>query len=117
MNDFHPNTTLPAKTAGKRLHYTTDYVTKLCREGKLDCVQIGAAWFVKKNSLTAFKNTRTSQKGVRALELLRLRQQELDPPRPSLTQPTSAFLPMMLLAVIILVCMTLSIFILTIPIR
>jgi hypothetical protein len=35
---------LPVIAAAKRLNYTTDHVAKLCREGKLDCIQIGAAW-------------------------------------------------------------------------
>jgi hypothetical protein len=60
---------LPARAAAKRLNYAPDYVARLCREGKLDCVHIGAAWFVQRNSLAAFKKTRASEKAARALEL------------------------------------------------
>jgi hypothetical protein len=113
----HPSTTLPVRAAAKRLDYAPDYVARLCREGKLDCIQIGAAWFVRRDSLRAFKNTRTSERAARGLELSQFRRQQLHSLRPSPARPASALLPAMLLIIGIIACMTLSIFLLTIPIR
>jgi hypothetical protein len=106
---------LPVIAAAKRLNYTTDHVAKLCREGKLDCIQIGAAWFVQRNSLAAFKKTRASEKAARALELSQFRRQQLHPHGPPSTRLASALLPTIFLFVIILACTTLSIFFLIIP--
>ena len=98
------------RAAAKRLNYVPDYVARLCREGKLDCVQIGAAWYVRKDSLAAFKITRASEKAARALKLSQFRRQQLHPLEgPSLTRPASSFLPTVLLVVFILAWMIFSI--------
>ena len=105
-----PTSTLPVRAAAKRLNYAPDYVARLCREGRLDCVQIGAAWYVRKDSLAAFKITRASEKAGRALKLSQFRRQQLNPLEgPSLTRPASAFLPTMLLVFSILAWMIFSI--------
>jgi hypothetical protein len=109
---------LQARAAAKRLNYAPDYVSKLCREGKLDCIQIGGPWYVQRNSLAAFQTLRASDKAARVFELSQLRRRELNPPVPTMIQrPASALLPTILLFMIILMCMTLSILVLKIPIR
>ena len=40
--------------AAKAAKLARDYVTKLCREGKVDGKQVGTKWYVNENSLAAF---------------------------------------------------------------
>jgi hypothetical protein len=46
---------LSSKDAGKLLGYTHDYISKLCREGKMNGVQKGRAWYVTEKETLAFK--------------------------------------------------------------
>ncbi|MGC9602818.1 MAG: hypothetical protein ABSE76_03750, partial [Minisyncoccia bacterium] len=62
----------------KRLSCTSDYVSKLCREGKLEGERINNAWFVKESSIASFESARTEAKVLRAQELASLRQKEQD---------------------------------------
>ena len=45
---------LSAKDAGRAFGYTSDYVAKLAREGKIDGKKIGRSWFVNEHSLDSF---------------------------------------------------------------
>lgn len=45
---------VPAADAGSEFGYTTDYITKLAREGKVEGIKVGRQWFVSLASLTRF---------------------------------------------------------------
>jgi hypothetical protein len=67
---------VPARAAAKKLGCAADYVSKLCRDGKLDCAMVEGAWLVEERSISAFEETRTNTKMARARELSELRKQE-----------------------------------------
>ena len=46
---------LSSKEAGKLLGYTHDYISKLCREGKMAGIQRGRVWFVTEEEVRAFQ--------------------------------------------------------------
>lgn len=46
---------LSSKEAGKLLGYTHDYISKLCRDGKMSGVQRGRVWYVTEAEALAFK--------------------------------------------------------------
>ncbi|MFT5352426.1 MAG: hypothetical protein ACI9GH_000281, partial [Candidatus Paceibacteria bacterium] len=45
---------IPSKEAGDLLGYAPDYVSRLCREGKLEGKKMGRAWFVEEESIQKF---------------------------------------------------------------
>jgi hypothetical protein len=67
---------LSAKNAARRLSCAQDYVSKLCREGKLHGTQIQGAWFVEESSIAAFEHSRAEAKIERSEELARIRREE-----------------------------------------
>ncbi|TSC69618.1 MAG: hypothetical protein G01um101456_49 [Parcubacteria group bacterium Gr01-1014_56] len=67
---------LSARNAAKRLSCAQDYVSKLCREGKLRGTQIQGAWFVEETSIKEFELTRLVARKERSEELARLRKEE-----------------------------------------
>ncbi len=46
---------LSSKEAGKLLGYTHDYISKLCRDGKMAGIQRGRVWFVTEEEARAFQ--------------------------------------------------------------
>src|SRR5580693_983075 len=73
-NDGKPM--LSARKTALRLHCAPDYVGKLCREGRLEGVQIKNAWFVDEQSIARFEENRLAARGQRSQELAHLRRQE-----------------------------------------
>jgi hypothetical protein len=67
---------LSARSAAKLLSCAQDYVSKLCREGKLRGTQIEGAWFVEEASIHEFEVSRSLAKNQRADELARQRREE-----------------------------------------
>ena len=67
---------LSARKAAVRLDCAADYVTKLCREGKLDGVRVRKAWYVKEGSIARFEDERAAAKVARSEELAELRRKE-----------------------------------------
>jgi trimeric autotransporter adhesin len=67
---------LSAREAAERLSCAPDYVSKLCREGKLQGVQEQGVWLVEEESLVAFDKARELAKAARARELSEERRQE-----------------------------------------
>ena len=67
---------LSAKKAAKHLQCAPDYVSKLCREGKLDGKRIDNAWFVSERSIVAFEKSRILAREERAKELAAERRKE-----------------------------------------
>ncbi len=47
---------LSSKEAGKLLGYTHDYISKLCRDGKMAGIQRGRVWFVTEEEARAFQS-------------------------------------------------------------
>jgi hypothetical protein len=67
---------LSARSVAKRLSCAQDYVTKLCREGKLRGSQIQGAWFVEEDSIHEFEVSRETARVERSEDLARQRRQE-----------------------------------------
>ncbi|MEK7109484.1 MAG: hypothetical protein AAB919_03580, partial [Patescibacteria group bacterium] len=70
-------TILSARKVAARLHCAPDYVSKLCREGKLKGELIDQAWFVEPKSIAAFEAARESSRLARSEELSHQRREEL----------------------------------------
>jgi hypothetical protein len=76
-NNFNTNETLlSARKAAQRLSCNPDYVSKLCREGKLEGVRQDGAWMVSFASIAKFEKMREEARIARAEELSKLRKAE-----------------------------------------
>jgi len=73
-NDGQPM--LSARKVAARLKCAPDYVSKLCREGKLKGEQVGGQWFVIPSSIEEFEATRISGKEQRSAQLAEQRRNE-----------------------------------------
>jgi hypothetical protein len=60
---------IPTKEASEISGYNIDYIARLCREGKIDGMQVGRSWFVYQESLDAFVKTQEEKKRERSEEL------------------------------------------------
>ncbi len=60
---------MSSKEAGALLGYTHDYISRLCRRGKMLGKQIGREWFVTKEELDAFKARHEVELQEKKLEL------------------------------------------------
>ena len=67
---------LSAKDAGKRISMASDYVSRLCREGKLEGKKIGHAWYVEEDDLHRYASEQMAEKKQRYEELTKKRQEE-----------------------------------------
>ncbi|HEY4501677.1 MAG TPA: helix-turn-helix domain-containing protein, partial [Candidatus Paceibacterota bacterium] len=67
---------LSARKAAKILSCAPDYVSRLCREGRLDGVQDGGAWYVDPQSLRRFEAERETARIARAQMLAAERRDE-----------------------------------------
>src|SRR4051812_18938281 len=70
------NFLLSAREAAARLDCAPDYVTKLCRDSKLDGVRIKNVWYVKEGSISVFEAERAAAKIARSEELAQQRKLE-----------------------------------------
>lgn len=55
MDNLSEQKYLSSKDAGAILGYTHDYISRLCRQGKMSGIQKGREWYVTKEELEAFK--------------------------------------------------------------
>ena len=55
MDNLSEQKYLSSKDAGAILGYTHDYISRLCRHGKMSGIQKGREWYVTKEELEAFK--------------------------------------------------------------
>ena len=60
------NALLSARKVALRLDCAPDYVTKLCREGKLDGVRLRNVWYVKESSIARFQSQRETARAARS---------------------------------------------------
>ncbi len=67
---------LSASDAALLHHFTSDYVARLCREGKLRAKRVGKNWFVDENSLRTFVADQEYKESQRQNELVRQRKVE-----------------------------------------
>lgn len=67
---------LPSTALAARFSYTSDYLAKLAREGKVDSTRVGRQWFINEESLQKFVAERHEQKSVRREELRQERMSE-----------------------------------------
>jgi|GEM_PF-2886321 len=67
---------LSARKVAERLGCAQDYVSKLCREGKLAGKQIDGAWFIEQESISTFEKMREVAKIARAEALADQRRKE-----------------------------------------
>lgn len=67
---------LSARKVAVRLDCAPDYVTKLCREGRLEGIRVRNAWYVKESSIARFEKEREEARVVRSKELADARRQE-----------------------------------------
>ena len=67
---------LSARTAARRLQCHPDYVTKLCREGKLSGERTNDQWLVSEDSLKEYETKRDLARRVRSESLADLRRKE-----------------------------------------
>lgn len=68
---------LSARAAAARLACAPDYISKLCRDGKLSGVLVNGAWLVYGPSLDSFESSREEARAARSEELSALRKKEL----------------------------------------
>src|SRR6185503_6199915 len=69
---------LSARKAARLLKCAPDYIGKLCREGKLQGVRTKNAWFVSKESIRQFEETRDLAKAQRSSSLAQIRREEIE---------------------------------------
>lgn len=62
---------LSSSGASKVAGYSPDYVSQLCREGKLVCRRIGKSWFVEEHSLHSYKALGLNHDPSKAIRLLK----------------------------------------------
>jgi hypothetical protein len=92
----HNGTTyLSSKEAGRLSGYTSDYVAKLAREGKILATRVGIQWFVEPASLNVFleeaERARIARKEALRVERLREREETFRTPQ-TLEQPSEQHL-------------------------
>ncbi len=64
QNDY-----LPAAILAKKFSYTSDYITKLARDGKIAAMQEGRKWLINENSLRSFLSEVSKAKEQRSAAL------------------------------------------------
>lgn len=67
---------ISASAAGKLVGYTSDYIGKLAREGKIEATRVGRNWYVSRDSVVAFKLKVEEEKKIRSASIREERLQE-----------------------------------------
>lgn len=67
---------ISASDAGKICKYTSDYITKLAREGKVAATRVGRQWYVTPDSLETFVKNNEVQKKIRSAKISAERKKE-----------------------------------------
>ncbi|MEK7100976.1 MAG: helix-turn-helix domain-containing protein, partial [Patescibacteria group bacterium] len=76
MDPFNDKNFISTKEASELSGYHSDYLSRLCREGKVESTQVGRMWFVSRDSLTAFVKDQAEKKREFAESLARERERE-----------------------------------------
>jgi predicted transcriptional regulator len=56
---------LSASVVAKQLGCVSDYISKLCREGKLEGVRVSNMWFITKTVITEYECERAKLRAIR----------------------------------------------------
>jgi hypothetical protein len=78
---------IPNREASETSGYHQDYLARLCREGKVEGVQVGRAWHINRHSLLKFIREQEVRKHELAEQLSRTRKQTLAQAAPVFTAP------------------------------
>src|ERR1700691_4157065 len=89
MDPFINENLITAKDAGKLSGYTSDYLARLARSGKISGKVIGHSWFIKRESLIRFLDQQGNRKTDYKRKLARTRRIEYRVHR-SIFTPVSA---------------------------
>ena len=76
MDPLFEKNLITTKDAGELSGYTSDYLARLARSGKIVGTRIGHSWLIDKESLTHFLDQQGNRKIVRARTLARAREAE-----------------------------------------
>lgn len=76
MDPFTENKFISTKEASEKSGYTSDYLSRLCREGKIESMQVSRVWFVGRESLDLFVEEQAKKKSEAAESLAKEREQE-----------------------------------------
>ena len=76
MDPFTENKFISTKEASEKSGYTSDYLSRLCREGKIESMQVSRVWFVGRESLDQFVDEQAKKKTEAAESLAKEREQE-----------------------------------------
>lgn len=78
---------IPNREASETSGYHQDYLARLCREGKVEGVQVGRAWYINRHSLLKFIREQEVRKHELAEQLSRVRKETLAQAAPVVTAP------------------------------
>lgn len=76
MNNLLQEKLISTKDASALSGYTSDYLSRLCREGKIDGTQVGRTWLIDRDSLEKFIAAQIDRKVELAESLARERERE-----------------------------------------
>src|SRR3989344_3853061 len=76
MDPIFEKNLIPTKKASELSGYTSDYLARLARSGKISAHRVGHSWFVDSESLTRFLDQQGNRKIDYARTLARMREQE-----------------------------------------
>ncbi|MBI2025215.1 hypothetical protein HYT04_00290, partial [Candidatus Kaiserbacteria bacterium] len=76
MDKIFEKNLIPTKKAAELSGYTSDYLARLARSGKISARRVGHTWFVDVESLTHFLDTQGDRKIDYARALARAREEE-----------------------------------------
>ncbi|NNM84044.1 helix-turn-helix domain-containing protein, partial [Candidatus Parcubacteria bacterium] len=91
MDPLFDKNLISTKEAAELSGYTSDYIARLARSGKMSARRIGHTWFVDKESLEHFLGKQEDRKIDYARALARAREAEYRAVNSSLSQVTSSF--------------------------
>ncbi len=73
---FEKKKYISSKHAGSRCGFTHDYISRLCRQGKLEGKKVGNSWYVKEDAFEVFLKQNTKKKQKQKKELSQKQKQE-----------------------------------------
>ena len=83
---------ISSKHAGSRCGFTHDYISRLCRQGKLEGKKVGNSWYVKEEAFEVFLKQNTKKREKQKKDLSKKQKQEYNKFQKA-PQPYPQFLP------------------------
>ncbi len=78
MSDLPEDNFLSSKEAAHMLGLVPDYVSRLCRQGKIHAVREGRSWAIKKSEILRFQQEEQARKAVHLAQLSASREREYE---------------------------------------